>query len=859
MALGALTKLVKYVDKLLNDAGIRQELAGDNGVKKVKGAKRVINLRDYCTGNFNWATGIGTSNTMDWRRAVAVCGQGDTLMGEPGQTYYLDMQSDGMIVDIIDKGITIDLQGASIAYKPYLDTDRAGTATPAIYFGSTQKTVYSVTSGVVFGTSVLNFTDTLGLKSGDYLVLSSNDLMSPWNSPDSSQAPIKTGSDVVKIRKIVGNDVTLYGCVQHDYILAPTVTKVGMLENVEVRNIGPLSGEVDPGVLKTFAAGTRAGHFISICDAASPVIENVQLLKGHRMHAAYFTGCYTPKAKAVRSASANSIYRPNGGHQYTVGFVTCFGPFAEYCEGYNVRHTYDITDCTSAHAQLNKAYDNYGAFNSHGHRDYGWKSIDDASYNGPDADNAGWTVGNFSFRNSDNVKIVRPYYRGGGVPLTIGFMSSDVNIEDPDVLTSHPQAVIVASGAQRVKIRRGAMRSTSTNSNPLVLLGSGYGIDLGSMTFAANIGVNPPVTVTGSKVHGLTVGKEVWLSLLDTASGQYAGRYTVTSIGSTLSFTATPVVGFTSTVALSFSSTWSSMNSRVTLYGNFKPIGNVEINSSLTKDVAHQLGVISYSGNGRLTVGNYISSPASSRYAVRMHGLLSSAPASFTIDNLQLADSHWGVLIIDNARLAERCIFTKVKSNAHTVYALQAIGLSLISLQDAGLTLTDNELETTAAAGVLNFHPFPIMFANPGKISIRGNTYGTGYTDPLGYNYERGTWLPKAGAVTITTPPTYANQLGRYAFDGSTLTISFRVEWSGLVGTGDAYVDGLPFTIAVPFSHPAACAEFYTGSLLASDIPLLSLNSQTRFNLRKLNGLTTSAIDAPNTARMVVSCSIPVC
>lgn len=51
MTIGLITKLAKFADKLINDAGIRAELAAYGGVNKVKGARKVVNLRDYCTGN----------------------------------------------------------------------------------------------------------------------------------------------------------------------------------------------------------------------------------------------------------------------------------------------------------------------------------------------------------------------------------------------------------------------------------------------------------------------------------------------------------------------------------------------------------------------------------------------------------------------------------------------------------------------------------------------------------------------------------------------------------------------------------------------------------------------------------------
>lgn len=845
--------------KLVGDNSLRQDLAALGGANMVRGAQKVIRLKDYCTGDFNWTTKTGTSNTLAFRLAFADCPQGGVIMGEPGEVYYLDMQPDGSVVDCLNKGLEVNLATAGVAYKPYLDSDPAGTAAPAFFFGSTDKTVYAVSTPIAFGASTLPLVNASGIKAGDYVVVTSNDLMTPWNYPDSDQAPIRTGSDVVKVRSVSGNNLNLFAPVQHNHVLAPTVTRVGMLESVKVHNVGAMSGEIDPGVLKTFAAGPRAGHFVSVTDSNSPFVDDFKLMKGHRMMAANVQGCYTPHIKAIKSLAPTTQYRAQGGHQYTVALVGCFGAFIELCEGYGVRHVYDITDCTNTRTQNNKGFSCYGAFNSHGHRDYAWSSIDDQCYNDESADNSGWTIGNYSFKNSDSVKIVRPYYRGGGIPITAGFTSVDINIEDPDVITSHPQAFVMASGASRVKVRRGSMRSTSANPNPLALLGASYAIDLGTMTFTGSVGVNPAVTVAGTKVHGLAVGSDVWLSLPDTASGQYAGRYTVTSVGSTLAFTADPVVGFTSTLALNFTTAWSSMNGRVTKYGNFKPIGSVEISCNLTKDSAHQLGVISYSGNSQLTAQGFIGSGAASRYAIRMHGLLSSSAASFNVADTQIGGETWGTLQLDNIRLNARNTFSRNTNNLYTEFAVQAIGLSLSALQSSGLNFFDNVLETTTAKGVLNFHPFPVMFANPGKLLIRGNTYGTGYTDPLGYNYERGSWTPTAGAVSVTTPPTYVQQIGRYSFDGATLNISFRVDWTGFGASGAGYIGGFPFALAVPFNQAAMSAEFSATGLVTGDVPMLSMTSDSRVILRKMNGLVISSIAAPATASMVASCAIPIC
>ena len=230
------------------DDVLRNDLLGFAGVDNVVGARRVVRLRDYCAGNFDWESLTGTSDTLSFRQAIADCRQGDTLVGEPGATYFLDMLSDGSVVDILDKGVDIDLQGANIAYKPYRDADPAGTATPAIYFASTQKTVHTTTSGLAFGASVLPMTSAAGISAGDYLIVSSNDLMFPWNYPDSDLSGIYAGTDVVKVRQVAGDFVSIYGCIQHAHVLPPTVTKVVMLEGVAVRNIGPRSGEIDPPV-----------------------------------------------------------------------------------------------------------------------------------------------------------------------------------------------------------------------------------------------------------------------------------------------------------------------------------------------------------------------------------------------------------------------------------------------------------------------------------------------------------------------------------------------------------------------------------------------------------------------------------
>ena len=60
-------------------------------------------------------------------------------------------------------------------------------------------------------------------------------------------------------------------------------------------------------------------------------------------------------------------------------------------------------------------------------------------------------------------------------------------------------------------------------------------------------------------------------------------------------------------------------------------------------------------------------------------------------------------------------------------------------------------------------------------------------------DYEEGTWTPTAYGSTTAGTTTYALQQGTYTKIGNQVTVSVRIAWSALTGTGELTFGGFPF------------------------------------------------------------------
>jgi hypothetical protein len=121
---------------------------------------------------------------------------------------------------------------------------------------------------------------------------------------------------------------------------------------------------------------------------------------------------------------------------------------------------------------------------------------------------------------------------------------------------------------------------------------------------------------------------------------------------------------------------------------------------------------------------------------------------------------------------------------------------------DANLFYTD---ATNSRVGIGTISPAQKLDV-AGSINLTGNvivasgqgidfsaTSGTGTSELLS-DYEEGTWTPTARGETTAGTTTYTNQTGAYTKVGRQVTVTFRLAYSALTGTGNLLIQGLPFS-----------------------------------------------------------------
>lgn len=90
-----------------------------------------------------------------------------------------------------------------------------------------------------------------------------------------------------------------------------------------------------------------------------------------------------------------------------------------------------------------------------------------------------------------------------------------------------------------------------------------------------------------------------------------------------------------------------------------------------------------------------------------------------------------------------------------------------------------------------------LAFSSGTGISFAATSDAAGMTSELLDDYEEGTWTPSLTFGGATTGITYTAQLGLYTRIGNVVAVSCRIILSSKgSATGDASLDGLPFTVA---------------------------------------------------------------
>jgi hypothetical protein len=122
------------------------------------------------------------------------------------------------------------------------------------------------------------------------------------------------------------------------------------------------------------------------------------------------------------------------------------------------------------------------------------------------------------------------------------------------------------------------------------------------------------------------------------------------------------------------------------------------------------------------------------------------------------------------------------------------------SLTVDDITLNGNDI-TTATNTDLTLAPNGTGILDvQSDVSLSDNALqdvGSG-TVASGSFYETGTFTPTVKGSTIAGSATYTTQTGRYTRIGNLVTVYVYVNYSGGTGTGNLFIDGLPFTAINP-------------------------------------------------------------
>jgi hypothetical protein len=116
------------------------------------------------------------------------------------------------------------------------------------------------------------------------------------------------------------------------------------------------------------------------------------------------------------------------------------------------------------------------------------------------------------------------------------------------------------------------------------------------------------------------------------------------------------------------------------------------------------------------------------------------------------------------------------------------------------------------------------------------NANGIGITFPISQSassdanclddYEEGTWTPVIKGTTADGTASYAPQNGRYTKVGRMVFVELYIVWTGGTGTGNLFIDGLPFTSAGSATYPSLAIGYWDGiAITLGQVPMAYVNN----------------------------------
>lgn len=374
MALGALTKLIKYVDKLLIDAGIRQDLA--KAFLQVKGSG---------------AVGDGVTNDFLAIRAAILAANGKKLIFDKAVSYLIDGPGSLMVFgpDDLPDGITIDFNGQVINWVGTRRTDGSqgdqyATNWGVFTFRGTEGSSYTATIGTDLQAPIHFLPEPLshGLVVGDCVLVQT---LASGIVEASAEFKDRIVNRTLRLIRISGGNLYFDNRFEFDIPANTTVkyTKLNPLKNIHLLNVK--FNDLSPYDTVNKNNGASCIVFEACEDSSAKSITN--------------NGTPEHVVSILRSRGiSTSGYANNPKETVQGGYFTQITQsshvFVEDARGRNERHIVDVT--ASAHVTVERSGSlatNNATFTTHGayehdlrYRDcYGYMSFANsgATFGGP--------------------------------------------------------------------------------------------------------------------------------------------------------------------------------------------------------------------------------------------------------------------------------------------------------------------------------------------------------------------------------------------------------------------------------------------------------------------------------------------
>ncbi|WP_189058590.1 hypothetical protein [Deinococcus daejeonensis] len=479
-----------------------------------------------------------TQNAQVTQSVIALAPAGSTLQfPADGVRYQLGP------LGTISKTLTLDLTGT------LLDVDLTPTpgstaGSPLIHFAAPLGTAHSVNSMARSATQITLSTagDAAAYSAGDWIILRDERITRAWDNPTGAATSLNGQAnqygyggrtEINQVKSVSGAVLTLTQPVRWDYDTTPAVRRV-TAPLIRPRVTGGNIQELDPGAaFSGIITGPNAPHIVHFENCVQPETNSLEV-DGWQLHAVNFSNCYKPYAGRL---NGQRPFRPgSGGHAYLVKFdAGCRDGLHERSVSRGARHHTDFTQAYACVSSRNTATDPAGvAYLCHGLGSQDCESADDAVRGG---NVAGWGSGNSSFYADYRYKVTRPSYRGDGTVFNAATYSEDMEVIEPDVVTTF-RAFVLTSGARRTRIRGGTIdlrAATNGGSNAVlaqskISLSDTYGVIPDSLDVRGTRILMP----TGTGMNGMNLTLSGALTIRDTEFVDGVNTHVIIGVDSTL-------------------------------------------------------------------------------------------------------------------------------------------------------------------------------------------------------------------------------------------------------------------------------------------------------------------------------------